>query len=62
MQMREMMLAWTTVIIVVKFCMYLEALHIGFANWLYVALKKKEVKDDSKTFDLSNMKNGITCP
>ncbi|XP_061022523.1 ankyrin repeat domain-containing protein 7 [Dama dama] len=25
-------------------------------------LKKKEVEDDCKTFDLSNMKNGITCP
>lgn len=24
-------------------------------------LRKKEVKDDTKTFDLSNMKNGVTC-
>lgn len=61
MQMREIMLAWTTVIAVIKFCMYSEALHTGFAEYMW-PLKKKEVKDDCKTFDLSNMKNGITCP
>ncbi|XP_070332331.1 ankyrin repeat domain-containing protein 7 [Odocoileus virginianus] len=41
--------------------MYSEALHTGFAEYMW-PLKKKEVKDDCKTFDLSSMKNGITCP